>query len=92
MAVGYTVSGSATHPSIKASYLTLPSGAQSQLAILTGSGDEEDSDHWGGYTSMTVDPVDDCTFWYVNEYFTANQTGVPVWQTRIANFKVPSCP
>jgi len=92
MAVGYTVSGSATHPSIKASYLTLPSGAQSPLTILTGSGDQEDSDHWGGYTSMTVDPVDDCTFWYVNEYFTANQTGVPIWQTRIANFKVPSCP
>ena len=26
---------------------------------------------WGDYTSLNVDPVDDCTFWYVNEYYTA---------------------
>lgn len=41
---------------------------------------------------MTVDPVDDCTFWYVNEYFTTPQTGTSVtWQTRISNFKIPGC-
>ena len=26
---------------------------------------------WGDYTSMNIDPTDDCTFWYVNEYYTA---------------------
>jgi hypothetical protein len=36
---------------------------------------------------MTVDPVDDCTFWYVNEYFFTDNT----WRTRIANFKIPGC-
>ena len=41
---------------------------------------------------MTVDPVDDCTFWYVNEYFTTPQAGTTVtWQTRISNFKAPGC-
>jgi hypothetical protein len=41
---------------------------------------------------MTVDPIDGCTFWYVNEYFTQNQTGTQhVWRTRISNFMLPGC-
>ena len=42
---------------------------------------------------MNVDPVDDCTFWYVNEYYTAaGQALSPAgWQTRIASFKLPGC-
>ena len=54
---------------------------------------------WGDYTSMNVDPTDDCTFWYVDEYYQVS--GVPLppppgadtrpWQTRIASFKLPGC-
>src|SRR6202163_2475082 len=38
---------------------------------------------------MSVDPVDDCTFWYTNEYLktTGNFNG----STRIASFKFPGC-
>jgi hypothetical protein len=48
---------------------------------------------WGSYASMTVDPVDDCTFWYVNEYWpTNNATGDPAtWSTNISNFQIPGC-
>jgi hypothetical protein len=50
---------------------------------------------WGDYTSMNVDPVDDCTFWYVNEYYTVEGAATaPLgngWQTRIASFKLPGC-
>jgi hypothetical protein len=50
---------------------------------------------WGDYTSMNVDPVDDCTFWYVNEYYTVEGAAqAPLgngWQTRIASFKLPGC-
>jgi hypothetical protein len=35
--------------------------------------------------------VDDCTFWYVNQYLASNQTGPPNWNTRIANFKLSTC-
>ncbi len=38
---------------------------------------------------MAVDPVDDCTFWYTQEYIEI--TGTAPWQTRIAAFKFPSC-
>ena len=37
---------------------------------------------------MTVYPVDDCTFWYTQEYFATNGGS---WRTRIGNFKFPSC-
>jgi hypothetical protein len=44
---------------------------------------------------MNVDPVDDCTFWYVNEYYTVEGAALaPLgngWQTRIASFKLPGC-
>jgi hypothetical protein len=93
LAVGYSVSGTALYPSISASYLNLSSGSKpTEFSIQPGSADEENSYHWGGYTSMTVDPVDDCTFWYVNEYFTTAQTGSSLtWRTRIANFQIPGC-
>jgi hypothetical protein len=63
--------------------------------VINGSGVQRTTNsRWGDYTSMNVDPVDDCTFWYVNEYYTAaGQASSPAgWQTRIASFKLPGCP
>jgi hypothetical protein len=93
MAVGYSVSGTGVHPSIAASYTNLQNRvAPTEIALWPGLADEENSYHWGVYTSMTIDPVDDCTFWYVNEYFDTAQTGNAVdWQTRISHFVLPNC-
>jgi hypothetical protein len=92
-AVGYNISGGGTHPGIRASWWSLNSqSSPTELVILKGVADEENSWHWGDYSSMTVDPSDDCTFWYVTQYFAQNQTGNQInWNTRIANFKLPSC-
>ena len=38
---------------------------------------------------MTLDPIDQCTFWYTNEYLKTN--GAFNWSTRIAAYKFPSC-
>jgi hypothetical protein len=38
---------------------------------------------------MTVDPADDCTFWYTNEYYSANAT--TDWKTKIGKFVIPEC-
>jgi hypothetical protein len=93
MAIGYSGSSTGLHPSIGASYLNLPLNSHpTEFGILMGKADAENSQHWGGYTSMTVDPVDDCTFWYVNEYLSANQTGNShTWRTRIAKFRLTTC-
>jgi hypothetical protein len=45
---------------------------------------------WGDYSSMTVDPLDDCTFWYTSEYY-PQATNTGEWQTRIASFRFPGC-
>src|SRR5206468_8315615 len=44
---------------------------------------------WGDYSDITVDPADDCTFWYTTEYLQV--TGERTWRTRIGSFKFPSC-
>ena len=46
----------------------------------TGTGNR-----WGEYSDMTVDPVDDCTFWYTNEYYQTNSSFN--WRTGITSFK-----
>jgi hypothetical protein len=93
-AVGYSTSSSAAHPGISASWWNLPSQTSpTEILLYAGTADQENTYRWGDYTSMTVDPINGCTFWYVNEYFTANQigTGKPIWQTRISNFTAPGC-
>jgi hypothetical protein len=62
--------------------------------IIDGTGVQRTTNsRWGDYTSLNLDPVDDCTFWYVNEYYTAagQASSVAGWQTRIASFRLPGC-
>jgi hypothetical protein len=93
MALGYSVSGSQMHPSIRYTgrLVTDPSGTmQSENSIFEGGGSQlRNLDRWGDYSSMSVDPVDDCTFWYTNEYLKSD--GTFNWSTRIASFKFPTC-
>jgi hypothetical protein len=70
---------------------TMPLG---EGVIMNGSGVQTNTNsRWGDYTSMNIDPSDDCTFWYVNQYYTAaGQASSTVgWQTRIASVKLPTC-
>jgi hypothetical protein len=91
-AVGYNVSNGGAHPGIRSSWWNTKNPTPTEVVIFRGSGDEEDSKSWGDYSSMTVDPVDDCTFWYVTEYFAQNETGKPInWDTRIGSYKVSTC-
>jgi hypothetical protein len=92
-AVGYSVGSSKVKPGIRASSWSLTNNTNPvEVNIQNGNGSQENSRDWGDYSSMTVDPVDDCTFWYVNEYLPSNETGKAInWHTRIANFKVSSC-
>jgi hypothetical protein len=94
MALGYSVSNATTtFPGIRYTG-RLGSDALGQMTLgegvaINGSGSQRSSARWGDYTSMNVDPVDDCTFWYVNEYYQV--TSAVGWQTRIASFKLPGC-
>ena len=62
--------------------------------IINGTGVQTTTNsRWGDYSSLNVDPNDDCTFWYVNEYYTqeGQASSAAGWQTRIASFKLPGC-
>jgi len=93
IALGYSVSSATMHPSI--SYTgrapTDPLGTmQGENLILTGAGSQTSGlTRWGDYSALTIDPGDDCTFFYTTEYLKAN--GAFNWSTRIASFKFPSC-
>jgi uncharacterized protein (TIGR03382 family) len=62
---------------------------QGEAIAASSGGSQSDSIRWGDYSSMSVDPVDECTFWYTNEYIPAD--GVYNWRTRIFSFELPGC-
>ena len=93
IAVGYSVSSSSVIPSIRYTGRigTDPLGTlQAESTILSGGGSQTGNLHrWGDYSSMSVDPVDDCTFFYTTEYL--KSSGSFNWSTQIASFKFPGC-
>ncbi len=93
MAVGYSASSASVYPSIRYTgrlATDSPNTLQTENIILNGGGSQTTNlSRWGDYSAMTIDPVDDCTFWYTTEYQKSN--GTFNWSTRIASFKFPSC-
>ena len=54
------------------------------------------NNRWGDYSAMNVDPIDDCTFWYTQEWRDAAYNGTTnsdpfKWSTQIGSFKFPGC-
>ena len=94
IALGYSASSSSVYPSIRYTgrVPTDPLGTmQAETIVQAGTGSQSTFNlhRWGDYSAMTVDPVDDCTFWYTTEYLKAN--GSWNWSTRIVSFKFPGC-
>jgi hypothetical protein len=110
IALGYSVSdATSVYPGIR--YTGRLSGdplGQMTLGegiIINGTGVQTTTNsRWGDYTSLNLDPTDDCTFWYVNEYYQVSGLPLPLpppplpppgttapWQTRIGSFKLPGC-
>jgi hypothetical protein len=99
IALGYSVvDGVSVYPGIRytARLAGDPLGQMTlgEGTIIDGTGVQTTTNsRWGDYSSLNVDPVDDCTFWYVNEYYTAagQASSAAGWQTRIASFTLPGC-
>src|SRR5262249_40289617 len=56
--------------------------------VVDGTGSQTQS-RWGDYSSVSVDPVDDCTLWYTTLYLKNN--GAWNWSTRVQSIKFASC-
>jgi subtilase family serine protease len=94
LAIGYSVSGPATAPSVRYAgrLANDPPGilTQAETTVVPGAGAQTSATgRWGDYSMLTVDPTDDCTFWYTQEYYTT--TSDSAWHTRIGAFSFPSC-
>jgi hypothetical protein len=95
LAIGYSVSSATTYPAIRLAgrEATAPLGTLTlETTIIEGGGSQTypgGLSRWGDYTAISVDPVDDCTFWYTNQYL--KTTGAWNWSTRVAWFKFDSC-
>src|SRR4051794_6678507 len=94
IALGYSKSSTSVKPGI---YMTGrlatdaagTMGAETTVQAGLGAQTAGALNRWGDYTSMTLDPIDQCTFYYTNEYLKTN--GAFNWSTRIATYKFPSC-
>ena len=90
LAIGYSASSSSIFPQIRyAGRLAtdpLNTLGQGEATLFSGTGSQTGtSSRWGDYSALTVDPVDDCTFWYTTEYYpTTSQFN---WRTRIGSFR-----
>ncbi len=93
IAVGYSVSSTQMFPAIR--YAGRLNGespnqlTQNEATLIQGTGAQQGGfGRWGDYSDMSIDPNDQCTFWYTQEYYVTTGSN---WQTRIGAFKFPSC-
>lgn len=94
IALGYSKSSTSIKPGI---YMTGRLGTDAlntmgaETAMTAGIGVQTTGagNRWGDYSAMSLDPIDQCTFYYTNEYLKTN--GAFNWSTRIATYRFPSC-
>jgi len=95
LALGYSVSSSTMYPAIR--YCGQSAGAYSSATgvmdipedvIIAGTASQTGANRWGDYSLMSVDPSDDNTFWFTDEYIGSGGTR----KTRIASFKFGNSP
>jgi hypothetical protein len=103
-AIGYSASGPNYFPSLhyagRLASDPVNDLSQGEAVMFAGLGIEANTglfpfrNRWGDYSALTVDPTDDCTFWYTNEYLAPNSPTdiLPVdWHTRIGSFRFSQC-
>jgi hypothetical protein len=59
-----------------------------ETVLVEGEASQENTLRWEDYTQTAVDPVDDCTIWYVGDYY---KSDAPSYSTRIGAFKMTGC-
>ena len=91
--LGYSISSDDLRPSLYVSGRKPTEAAGTlgfEFIVVTGTGVQTDGlTRWGDYSSMTVDPVDNCTFWFTGQYLKAD--GIFNWNTRIAGVRLTDC-
>ena len=87
--LGYSISSSTMYPSIAVAGREYrdPQGTLSPEQFSVNGGGPGAS-RWGEYSTMGIDPSDNCTFFYTTEYYMANASS---WSTDLSSWKFPNC-
>lgn len=75
--LGYTVASASQAPCLRYTgrYVSDPINTMTiEEGVFINSSVSDPSTRYGDYSQMTIDPVDDKTFWYIGEYFSVNST------------------
>jgi hypothetical protein len=93
IAIGYSASSSSVHPALRYTG-RIPTDAlgtmRTETSIFEGAGSQTGGlTRWGDYSALRIDPGDDCTFWYTNQYLPSN--GSFNWATFVGSFKFSNC-
>jgi fibronectin type III domain protein len=94
IAIGYSASSATIFPELRyAGRLAsdpLNTLGQGEALLFAGTGSQTGTNsRWGDYSALTVDPVDDCTFWFTSQYYATTTSFA--WRTRIGSFRFPTC-
>ena len=96
LGLGYSTSSGSMYPSVAVTGLEngVDSGMETEVVLYNGLNFQDTYSRWGDYSSVAVDPKDNCTFWYTTEYSTpTNVLGIYnfFWGTVIGSFNFPNC-
>jgi len=87
IALGYSITSNSMVPSIAVTGRLAgdPLGQMTFTeAIVAGTASQSGVTRWGDYSRMSVDPSNDATFWYTQEY----SGGGWDWKTKVLNFNL----
>ena len=89
--MAFNASSATNHPSLRWTGRLQgdPNGTMSiaEQTILAGSQSQPASNRWGDYSSLSLDPLDGCTFWSTGQY----SNGSSGWGTKIAELRLSTC-
>ncbi len=93
LAIGFSASSGSIHPQIRYAGRLVDDPVntlgQGEAHLFHGRGSQSGTgNRWGDYSALTVDPSDDLTFWYTNQYYSS--TSSYNWRTRIGSFRLAS--
>jgi hypothetical protein len=92
IAIGYSFGGQSIFPGQRftARLAADPKGEMTfaESVVAEGQAAQTNTLRWEDFTTLAIDPTDDCTFWYVGDYL---KTGAENYTTRIAALRLPGC-
>jgi hypothetical protein len=96
LALGFSASGVNDYPSLRYTGRAANDApgqmTQAEQTLFTGTGPQTEVEgRWGDYSDLTIDPTDDCTFYFTSEYLASDTVVLGTWRTRIGSFRFPGC-